>query len=62
MVDQSPEDIRARTDKIATIDVPDGFEPERGIQFDLPFMGELGNFVVFKKRRARRCTSACRRE
>jgi hypothetical protein len=47
-VEEDPVAIRARTAEIATINTPAGFEPTVGVHLDIPFIGDIGKFVLYE--------------
>ena len=44
---ENPQEIRARTEKIATIGIPESFEPQVAIDMNFPIVGDLGGLVVY---------------
>ncbi|MCZ6806559.1 MAG: hypothetical protein O7F08_06370 [Deltaproteobacteria bacterium] len=47
LVVKEPAEIRAATTEIAQIDIPPEYEPQLLLRLSIPFMGDLGNMVIY---------------
>ena len=52
MISVDPVAIRAKTEEIASLDIPPRFEPEAMIRIDPPFVDEIGSIVVYENKAA----------